>query len=151
LAFEQGLALVPVVNKIDLPSADVAMVAAQMHAAFDVAASDCVMVSAKTGLGVEGILPAVIKWAAAGQLGGSCCLCQPTFASADLLRIGLSGPPFPAAAVAHRGAVRGRSRWAAAWLRLTPHLPTPAMQAHPAPQGQPRRAVAAAAVRCGAR
>ncbi len=48
-------------NKVDLPSADPAAVAAQMVAAFDVAPDDVLEVSAKTGLGCHALLPAVVK------------------------------------------------------------------------------------------
>jgi elongation factor 4 len=61
LAFSQGLVLVPVVNKIDLPSADPPRALEQMQAAFELEPENAVLVSAKTGLNVEGILPNVIR------------------------------------------------------------------------------------------
>ncbi|WIA42271.1 hypothetical protein OEZ86_008287 [Tetradesmus obliquus] len=61
LAFEQELALLPLLNKVDLPSADPAAVAAQMAATFDVVPSDVLAVSAKTGLGLRELLPAVVE------------------------------------------------------------------------------------------
>jgi len=61
LAFAQGLALVPVVNKIDLPTADVDRALAQLEEVFELDVSMAVKVSAKTGLGVGEILPAVIE------------------------------------------------------------------------------------------
>lgn len=61
LAFSQGLILVPVVNKVDLPSADSPRALEQMKTAFELEPENAVLVSAKTGLNVEGILPEVIK------------------------------------------------------------------------------------------
>ncbi|RFU27914.1 hypothetical protein B7463_g8409, partial [Scytalidium lignicola] len=61
LAFSQGLTLVPVINKVDLPSADPPRALEQMKAAFELDPENAVLVSAKTGLNVEGILPNVIK------------------------------------------------------------------------------------------
>ncbi|KAE8453018.1 Translation factor guf1 mitochondrial [Mollisiaceae sp. DMI_Dod_QoI] len=61
LAFSQGLVLVPVVNKIDLPSADSERALEQMQTAFELKPENAVLVSAKTGLHVEKILPGVIK------------------------------------------------------------------------------------------
>ncbi|TVY90162.1 Translation factor GUF1, mitochondrial [Lachnellula willkommii] len=61
LAFSQGLVLVPVVNKIDLPSADSPRALEQMQTAFELAPENAVLVSAKTGLNVEQLLPNVIR------------------------------------------------------------------------------------------
>lgn len=61
LAFAQDLALVPVINKIDMPSADVPRVLEQMETSFELDPKDAVLVSAKTGKGVPEILPAVIE------------------------------------------------------------------------------------------
>lgn len=61
LAFSQGLVLVPVVNKIDLPHADSERAVEQMQIAFELKPENAVLVSAKTGLHVEKILPAVIE------------------------------------------------------------------------------------------
>jgi len=61
LAFSQGLVLVPVVNKVDLPSADSPRALEQMQTAFELAPENAVLVSAKTGLNVESILPSVIE------------------------------------------------------------------------------------------
>ena len=61
LAFSQGLSLIPVVNKIDMPSADVPRVLDQIETSFELNREDAVMVSAKTGKGVPDILPAVVK------------------------------------------------------------------------------------------
>jgi len=61
LAFAQGLALVPVVNKIDLPTADVDRALGQLEEVFELDVSMAVKVSAKTGLGIGDVLPAVIE------------------------------------------------------------------------------------------
>lgn len=61
LAFSQGLTLVPVVNKVDLPSADAPRALEQMETAFELRPENAVLVSAKTGLNVASILPSVVK------------------------------------------------------------------------------------------
>ena len=61
LAFAQGLTLVPVVNKIDLPTADVDRALGQLRDVFELDTSIAVRVSAKTGVGVADILPAVLE------------------------------------------------------------------------------------------
>ena len=61
LAFSQGLQLVPVVNKVDLPSADAPRALEQMHSTFELDPARAVLVSAKTGLNVESVLPKVIE------------------------------------------------------------------------------------------
>ncbi|KAF2095484.1 translation factor guf1, mitochondrial [Rhizodiscina lignyota] len=61
LAFSQGLHLVPVVNKIDLPSADPQRALDQIENSFELDSKNAVLVSAKTGLNVEALLPAVIE------------------------------------------------------------------------------------------
>jgi elongation factor 4 len=61
LAFEQNLTIIPVINKIDLANADPERVVLEMEKVFDVKEKNVLKISAKTGLGVEKILPAVIK------------------------------------------------------------------------------------------
>ena len=61
LAFSQGLQLVPVINKIDLPSADHVRALEQIKNTFELDPSNAVLVSAKTGLNVEAVLPQVIE------------------------------------------------------------------------------------------
>ena len=60
LAFAQGLELVPVLNKIDLPSADTQRTIGQLRDSFEIDGSNAVMVSAKTGLNVEKVLPTIV-------------------------------------------------------------------------------------------
>src|SRR5438270_10404479 len=59
LAINNGLEIIPVINKIDLPSADVARAKEMIESAVGLDASDAVLVSAKTGLGVPDVLVAV--------------------------------------------------------------------------------------------
>lgn len=61
LAFSQGLQLVPVINKVDLPSADAPRALEQMQSTFELDPAKAVLVSAKTGLNVEAVLPKVIE------------------------------------------------------------------------------------------
>ncbi|EXJ88842.1 translation factor GUF1, mitochondrial [Capronia epimyces CBS 606.96] len=61
LAFSQGLTLIPVINKVDLPHADAPRALEQMHDTFELDPDTAVLVSAKTGLNVESVLPAVIE------------------------------------------------------------------------------------------
>lgn len=61
LAFAQDLALIPVVNKIDMPSADIPSVLDQIETNFELDTKKALLVSAKTGKGIETILPAVIE------------------------------------------------------------------------------------------
>ena len=60
LAFAQGLTLVPVLNKIDLPSSDPQRTIEQLRDSFELDATNAVMVSAKTGLNVERVLPTIV-------------------------------------------------------------------------------------------
>ncbi len=61
LAFSQGLHLVPIINKVDLPSADPARALEQMQSTFELDPKQALLVSAKSGLNVEAVLPAVIE------------------------------------------------------------------------------------------
>lgn len=61
LAFSQGLHLVPIINKVDLPSADAARALEQIQSTFELDPKQAVLVSAKTGLNVEAVLPVVIE------------------------------------------------------------------------------------------
>lgn len=61
LAFAQGLQLVPVINKVDLPSADPGRALEQMKTTFELDTDKAVLVSAKTGLNVEKLLPSIVE------------------------------------------------------------------------------------------
>lgn len=60
-ALEQGLTVVPVLNKIDLPSANPAQVIQQIEEIIGIEAQDALRVSAKTGSGVIELLESLIK------------------------------------------------------------------------------------------
>jgi GTP-binding protein LepA len=60
LAIDADLEIIPVINKIDLPSADPEGVRTQIEDAVGLSGDDCLLVSAKTGQGVEEILEAII-------------------------------------------------------------------------------------------
>ncbi len=60
-AKELGLTLIPVLNKVDLPSADVEAVSLEVMETFGIDESEIVLVSAKTGFNIEQVLEAVIN------------------------------------------------------------------------------------------
>jgi GTP-binding protein LepA len=60
-AIEQGLTVVPVINKIDLPSADPAKVIQEVEEIIGIEAHDALRVSAKTGEGVADLLEALVQ------------------------------------------------------------------------------------------
>ncbi len=60
-ALDAGHELIPVLNKIDLPAADVEKVKAQIEDVIGLDTSDAIAASAKTGLGIDDILEAVTK------------------------------------------------------------------------------------------
>ncbi len=60
-ALEQGLEVVPVLNKIDLPSAEPERVIKEIEEIIGIEASDALRVSAKTGEGVEELLEELVK------------------------------------------------------------------------------------------
>ncbi len=59
-AVEMGLEVVPVLNKIDLPTADVEKVKGEIEAVIGIDATDAVAISAKTGLNVVEVLEAIV-------------------------------------------------------------------------------------------
>ena len=61
LAISHGLDIIPVINKIDLPSADIVKTQEAIEKAVGIDATDAIMVSAKTGLGVPELLEAIVK------------------------------------------------------------------------------------------
>lgn len=61
LALENDLEIIPVLNKIDLPSADVDRVSEEVINLLGCKKEDIIPVSAKTGLNVESILDAVLE------------------------------------------------------------------------------------------
>ncbi len=61
LAFEQNLTIIPVINKIDMANADPERIGNQMAKALDIDTADIIKVSAKTGLGIDTLFPAIIE------------------------------------------------------------------------------------------
>ncbi|CAI2163204.1 12726_t:CDS:10 [Funneliformis geosporum] len=61
LAFNEGLTIIPVINKIDLPAAEPDRVINQIESTFELDTSDISLISAKSGIGVDKILPTVIE------------------------------------------------------------------------------------------
>ena len=61
MALEHDLEIIPVINKVDLPSADPEKVKKEIEEAIGLDASNAVLTSAKTGLGVDDILEAIVK------------------------------------------------------------------------------------------
>lgn len=61
MALEHDLAIVPVINKIDLPSADPENAKHEIEEFIGLDASNAVLASGKSGLGVEDVLEAVVK------------------------------------------------------------------------------------------
>jgi GTP-binding protein LepA len=61
LAHRQKLAIVPIINKIDLPNADVASVRRQLEEILAIPSEEAIEASAKMGIGIEQILEAIVK------------------------------------------------------------------------------------------
>src|SRR5690606_397695 len=59
-AIEQDVEVIPVLNKIDLPSAEPDRAKQEIEDVIGIDASDAILASAKTGLGIDDILEAVI-------------------------------------------------------------------------------------------
>jgi len=60
-AIDVGLEIIPVINKIDLPSADPIRVAEEIEQVLGFPAEDCILVSAKTGQGVDELISALCE------------------------------------------------------------------------------------------
>ena len=65
LAIEQNLTIIPVINKVDLPAADVERVSSEIINLLGCDLSEIIPVSAKTGLNVEKVLDRIIEYAPA--------------------------------------------------------------------------------------
>jgi GTP-binding protein LepA len=61
LAVEQNLVLIPVINKIDLPSADPEKVKEQLFSVLGLDPEDVIEVSAKAGIGIDELLEAIVE------------------------------------------------------------------------------------------
>ena len=60
LALDNDLEIIPVINKVDLPSADPDRVKHEIEEVIGIDASEAVLASAKTGLGIEDVLEAIV-------------------------------------------------------------------------------------------
>lgn len=60
-AVEQGLEVIPVLNKIDLPTADIEKAKKEIEAVIGIDADDAVSISAKTGLNIDLVLEAIVE------------------------------------------------------------------------------------------
>ena len=61
LALEHDLEIIPIINKVDLPSADPERVCKEIEDIIGLDTSEAVMVSAKTGLGVDKVLESIVE------------------------------------------------------------------------------------------
>ncbi|WP_457749750.1 translation elongation factor 4 [Sulfurimonas sp.] len=61
LALDNDLELIPVINKIDLPAADPDKVAEEIETSIGIDATDAVLVSAKTGVGIRDLIDAIVE------------------------------------------------------------------------------------------
>ncbi|HOC51351.1 MAG: translation elongation factor 4 [Verrucomicrobia bacterium] len=61
LAMKQNLAIIPVINKIDLPHADVAQAKRQLEDILAIAGDSAILASAKEGIGIDQILEAIVE------------------------------------------------------------------------------------------
>ncbi|MGX6591677.1 translation elongation factor 4 [Cetobacterium ceti] len=61
LALENNLEIVPVINKIDLPAADVPKVQEEIEDIIGLPADNAVLTSAKSGIGIEDLLEAIVE------------------------------------------------------------------------------------------
>ncbi|GAB4176567.1 MAG: translation elongation factor 4 [Terrimicrobiaceae bacterium] len=61
LAEKQGLKIIPVINKIDLPNADLPTVHRQLEDILAIPAEEAIPASAKAGIGIEDILEAIVQ------------------------------------------------------------------------------------------
>ncbi len=61
LALENNLEIIPVINKIDLPSADIPKVERELYDTFGFKSEEIIKVSAKTGVGIPELVSAIIE------------------------------------------------------------------------------------------
>jgi len=61
LATKQNLVIIPVINKIDLPNADIPTVKKQLEDILAIPADEAILASAKAGIGIEEILEAIVS------------------------------------------------------------------------------------------
>lgn len=71
LARGLGLIIIPVINKIDLPNAEVNMVKEELLDILDIDPDECILASAKAGIGIEDILEAIVARIPAPEVSGA--------------------------------------------------------------------------------
>lgn len=96
-AINQGLVIIPVINKIDLPVADVEKTTLELMEAFNFSPEEIIAVSAKTGEGIEKILQAVIQRLPSPL--------PPNRTAAQLINLPARGSIITATFDRHRGAI----------------------------------------------
>lgn len=62
LALENNLEIIPIINKIDLPSANVEKVKQEIESTIGISAQNAILISAKNGIGIEDVLEAIVKY-----------------------------------------------------------------------------------------
>ncbi|MEI7475201.1 MAG: translation elongation factor 4 [bacterium] len=67
LAIENDLEIIPVINKIDLPSADPERVKKEIEDLIGIDTSNAVLVSAKSGIGIEDVLESIVEYVPAPE------------------------------------------------------------------------------------
>lgn len=60
LAINEGLEVIPIINKIDLPSANPDLIRQQLEDILAIPAHDAILTSAKSGLGIEDVMEAIV-------------------------------------------------------------------------------------------
>ncbi len=61
LAFEENLSIIPVINKIDLPSADIERTKEEIEKELGLDSKEAILISAKEGIGIDELLKAIIE------------------------------------------------------------------------------------------
>ncbi|MGD8262625.1 MAG: translation elongation factor 4 [Desulfobacterales bacterium] len=61
LALEHDLEIIPIINKIDLPSADIERVKGQIHDDLGLDPQEAILISAKEGIGIDDVLEAIVE------------------------------------------------------------------------------------------
>ena len=61
LAFEAGIKIIPVINKIDLKTANIEATIEQLEQTLDIKREDVICISAKTGINCEMVLNEIVK------------------------------------------------------------------------------------------
>ncbi len=79
LASRHNLEIIPVINKIDLPAARIDFAKEQIENVLAIPADDALPISAKSGLGVEEVLEAIVRLRSAAERLGGCSAARADF------------------------------------------------------------------------